>query len=456
MKNIIITLLVTLTLLLSFVIPVIGSHNNESIGVLCTFSLKISIVGNGTVIKNPNESEYYTGTSVELNATPDPGWVFDHWAGDLSSNNNPVIVVMDSNKIITAYFTENITSKYYNLVISVNGSGTTSPAPATYSYLNGSAVNLSANANPGWAFDHWDGDLSGSKNPDSIVINSNKSVTAYFEKTKDTVPPNVNITKPKDKTLYKDNKETRPILLKTRIIGPITIEVNASDEGSGVDKVEFYINNVLKYTDTSAPYNWTWDKKYLFLHLLTVKVIAYDKAGNTNNDTITVWKMGDFNFIRNHPWITLILSGLLLLNKLKSGKETTGPSENKAPEADAGGPYTGVEGSPVQFDGSGSSNPDNGTLKYEWDFGDGSTGAGEKPLHTYNMDGEYTVTLTVTDSAGASNTDTATVKITKYPSTEGGTGSAEEGNLFWYIVGGLGLALLASLVVLLTRRKFYV
>jgi len=288
----------------------------------------------------------------------------------------------------------------------------------------------------------------------------NASVTVTCEPEHDNTPPSVEITKPKKKWLYRDDQEIRRLLFRTRIIGPITIEVNASDE-SGIQKVEFYINGKLKGNDTTAPYNWTWDQKTFFIGIRTIRVKAYDTAGNTNSDERSVWKMSDFNFIRNHPWITLgVISGLLLLNKLKGGKETTGPSEeteNKAPEADAGGSYAGIEGTPVQFDGSKSNDPDNDTLKYEWNFGDGSIGTGEKPLHAYNTDGEFTVTLTVTDSAGASDTDTATVKIAKASSSEeGGAGSAEEGNLFWYIVSGLGLALLTAIGVLLIRRKLYV
>ncbi|RLF52970.1 MAG: hypothetical protein DRN24_02365, partial [Thermoplasmata archaeon] len=58
--------------------------------------------------------------------------------------------------------------------------------------------------------------------------------------------------------------------------------------------------------------------------------------------------------------------------------------------ADAGKPYVGVVGQPVQFDGSNSNN----ALSYKWDFGDGTTGTGVKPKHVYNAPGEYTVTLT--------------------------------------------------------------
>ena len=58
----------------------------------------------------------------------------------------------------------------------------------------------------------------------------------------------------------------------------------------------------------------------------------------------------------------------------------------------------------VVFDGTGSSDPDGTVDSYEWDFGDGTTGTGETPSHTYGDDGVYTVTLTATDDDGATTT----------------------------------------------------
>ena len=43
---------------------------------------------------------------------------------------------------------------------------------------------------------------------------------------------------------------------------------------------------------------------------------------------------------------------------------------------------------------------------YEWDFGDGNVSTGDSPIQTYKNDGNYTVSLTVTDDRG--NTDTET------------------------------------------------
>jgi len=84
---------------------------------------------------------------------------------------------------------------------------------------------------------------------------------------------------------------------------------------------------------------------------------------------------------------------------------------NQPPVADAGGPYAGVEGSPVAFDGGASSDPDNDPLTYAWDFGDGGTGTGATPSHTYAENGNYNVCLTVTDDDQASNQVCTTATI---------------------------------------------
>jgi PKD repeat protein len=81
------------------------------------------------------------------------------------------------------------------------------------------------------------------------------------------------------------------------------------------------------------------------------------------------------------------------------------------PTADAGGPYTGSITTPVEFDGTDSSDPDGPIDTYTWDFGDNTTGAGATPIHTYAVGGNYNVTLTVTDGAGLPASDAAVAVI---------------------------------------------
>ena len=65
---------------------------------------------------------------------------------------------------------------------------------------------------------------------------------------------------------------------------------NVSDNISGIQKVEFYVDNNLEYIDDESPHQWTYDELAILFHRHTVKVKATDKAGNTKeSDEIKVW-----------------------------------------------------------------------------------------------------------------------------------------------------------------------
>ena len=91
----------------------------------------------------------------------------------------------------------------------------------------------------------------------------------------------------------------------------------------------------------------------------------------------------------------------------------------RPPTAAAGGPYSAVEGSPIQLDGSGSSDPDGDALSYNWSFSDGGSAVGIDPLHTFADDGVYDVELLVSDGSLAGTEATTAAVVNAPPVIEG-------------------------------------
>gem|GEM_PF-2726921 len=68
----------------------------------------------------------------------------------------------------------------------------------------------------------------------------------------------------------------------------VTINVNASDSGGSISNVKFYIDNQLKYTDSSSPYSWNWNTSSYALGNRTIKVVATNNQGKTAEESIVV------------------------------------------------------------------------------------------------------------------------------------------------------------------------
>ena len=99
--------------------------------------------------------------------------------------------------------------------------------------------------------------------------------------------PHISIIKPIN-ALYFFDKELHALRFPF-IIGPITIEADAYDTEYSIDRVEFLVDDVLKNTDTTAPYSWRWAAPSFFIHTLTVT--AYNAVGNCSSQTINVLKI---------------------------------------------------------------------------------------------------------------------------------------------------------------------
>jgi PKD repeat protein len=67
------------------------------------------------------------------------------------------------------------------------------------------------------------------------------------------------------------------------------------------------------------------------------------------------------------------------------------------------------------FDGTGSYDPEGGSLLYDWDFGDLTSAAGAITSHTYDSPGTYTARLLVEDEFGNFDFDTIAITVSAVP-----------------------------------------
>jgi uncharacterized repeat protein (TIGR02543 family) len=87
-----------------------------------TFTLTTNAV-HGYVVADPEQTLFDSSAVVQLTATPDPGYHFTGWSGDLSGTTNPITVTMNANKNITANFSINV----YRIFSSADATGAIYP-----------------------------------------------------------------------------------------------------------------------------------------------------------------------------------------------------------------------------------------------------------------------------------------------------------------------------------------
>ncbi|MCU7797598.1 MAG: PKD domain-containing protein [Candidatus Thiodiazotropha sp. (ex Myrtea spinifera)] len=157
--------------------------------------------------------------------------------------------------------------------------------------------------------------------------------------------------------------------------------------------------------------------------------VSFSSAGSSDSDgsiASYAWDFGDGGSSTqanpNHSYtsagsytVTLTVTDNDGATDSDTATATISATANVAPTANANGDYTGTTGNPVSFFSTGSSDSDGAITGYQWDFGDGANSTDTNPVHTYAAAGNYTVTLTVTDDEGATDSDTASAAITDTP-----------------------------------------
>ncbi len=138
------------------------------------------------------------------------------------------------------------------------------------------------------------------------------------------------------------------------------------------------------------------------------------------NQTTTSYDPGTMNYSTTYYWRIVAWDDLhnsspSPLFHFKTSAKTGGgseeppkPPQNIEPIADlsAKEPYQGSVDIPILFDGSNSHDPDGNITSWTWNFGDTTNANGVIKSHSFSQVGSYTITLTVTDNNGATDTDT--------------------------------------------------
>jgi len=334
------------------------------------YTLTVKVVGNGSVEKDPDLLIYPCGTIVNLTAIPDKGFIFSHWDGDFECDHavycdcNPLRVNMVRNRTITAFFTTEI--NYYRLRVSIEGNGSVAIDPEKELYEEGELVNLTANAEPGWSFVNWKGDLNSDNSSENITMDSDKSIVAHFEQNLYTLTINIDGC---------GSVEIDPIQ-EGYLHGTLVNLTALPDLDNNFD----HWSGDLTGTNVTEQINMTEDKN------ITAHFVASQSGGGGGDPP------------SGNGGTTTTGSG-------------SGPKDPEPPVAVADGPYSGNEKEYIKFNGSKSSDSDGHIVSYDWDFGDGQSGNGMIVSHSYPFAGEYKVILTVTDDDGLTSSNNTVVTI---------------------------------------------
>jgi hypothetical protein len=147
--------------------------NSILINILAGYSLNIKTRGitgveTGSITITPDEKVYAPNAEVILEAIPDDGYSFSGWEGPFFSLRNPIDIVMDSNKELTAVFGDGM---ILNIVESAYGSVAKNPDESVYT--SGAIIELTATPHSGYVFDHWEASRVEGNEIIEVYVNDN-------------------------------------------------------------------------------------------------------------------------------------------------------------------------------------------------------------------------------------------------------------------------------------------
>jgi len=146
-----------------------------------------STAGGTVTIPGVGTNTYDKGAVVNLVATPDDGYNFVNWTGDIGSiaddEDATTTITMNGDYTITANFGLG-TFEYDLTITSTEGGSVTTPGEGTFNYTAGTVVNLVAAPDAGYRFVEWTGDVGTITDANAaatnITMNGDYSITAEF------------------------------------------------------------------------------------------------------------------------------------------------------------------------------------------------------------------------------------------------------------------------------------
>lgn len=192
--------------------------------------------------------------------------------------------------------------------------------------------------------------------------------------------------------------------------GVYTVTLTVTDDASNTDADSFTITiaDCLLDVDAHGPYYGDVGESIQFTGSVSGGTAPYYYQWDFGDGSISDEQNPTYAYSEPSPPAGYPITLYVIDSTGTNGQDQTRAHITGDLIADADGPYFGSVGESIQFTGSASG----GTTPYSfsWDFGDGSTSTEQNPTHSYTVEGEYTVILTVTDDDKTdSDSTTATI-----------------------------------------------
>ncbi len=170
----------------------VGGEGDDDGGVSYTIIVDFTAGGTVTVDDVPVPGKailtYHAGTVVRLNATPDSGYQFVGWTGNVGSVANvkaaSTTITVNGDYSVTAKFELPPPVQYSLNIIGPAYGSVTTPGQGRFTYEVGTVVNLVAEPDTGYEFATWTGDVDTIANVNgastTITMNSDCYICAHF------------------------------------------------------------------------------------------------------------------------------------------------------------------------------------------------------------------------------------------------------------------------------------